>query len=53
MPEHASEIRLLREIAERLREIARTHPSDMSNKLTEVAAEFDTHADEIERRRRH
>jgi hypothetical protein len=51
MPARASEIQLLREIAERLREIARSHPTQMSNKLTEVAAEFDTHANELERRR--
>ncbi|MGH7091650.1 MAG: hypothetical protein ACREFQ_22390 [Stellaceae bacterium] len=48
----AAEIRLLRGIAERLREIARTHPTDMSEKLNEVAREFDEHADELERRRR-
>ena len=53
MGDRASEIRLLREIAERLREIARTHPTQMSDKLTEVAAEFDAHADELTRRHRH
>jgi hypothetical protein len=53
MAERDSEIRLLREIAGRLREIARTHPTEMSDKLTEVAAEFDAHADELARRQRH
>ena len=53
MGDRASEIRLLREIAERLREIARTHPTEMSEKLTKVAAEFDAHADELVRRYHH
>lgn len=44
------EIRLLREIAAGLREIARNHPTAMSEKLREVAKEFDDHAAEIERR---
>lgn len=49
----SSETRLLREIAQRLREIARTHPTAMSAKLLEVAQEFEQHADEIEKRPRH
>jgi len=53
MDDRAREINLLRDIAERLREIARTHPTEMTDKLNEVAAEFDAHADEIERRKRH
>jgi phage host-nuclease inhibitor protein Gam len=52
MDDRTREVTLLREIAERLREIARTHPTEMSDKLTQVAAEFDAHADEIDRRRR-
>lgn len=47
----ASEIRLLREIAERLREMAKSHRTAMSDKLLEVAKEFDDHANELERRR--
>jgi hypothetical protein len=46
------EIRLLREIAARLREIAQTHRTDMSDKLLQVAQEFDDHADKLRRRRR-
>jgi hypothetical protein len=53
MDDRASEIKLLREIGERLRNIARTHPTQMSEKLNEVAAEFDAHADQLERRYRH
>jgi hypothetical protein len=49
-PDRSSETRLLREIAGRLREIARAHPTAMSDKLLEVAKEFDDHADELERR---
>lgn len=51
-PERRGEIRLLREIAQRLREIAHTHRTAMSEKLVEVAKEFEDHADEMERRRR-
>ena len=53
MAERTDEIRLLREIAARLREIARTHPTQMSDKLNAVAAEFDGHADDLTRRNRH
>jgi hypothetical protein len=52
MEDRAREISLLREIAGRLREIALTHPTQISEKLNEVAAEFDAHADEIDRRTR-
>ena len=51
MANRSGEIRLLREIAERLREIALTHPTEMSGKLQDVAKEFDEHAAELERRR--
>ena len=53
MAERTDEIRLLRDMAARLREIARTHPTQMSDKLTEVANEFDAHADDLARRHRH
>lgn len=51
MAEQVREIRFLREIAERLRAVALSHPTGMSAKLNEVAAEFEKHADQLERRR--
>jgi len=39
MDDRAREITLLRDIAERLREIARTHPTEMTDKLNEKQRE--------------
>ena len=52
MANRYTDVRLLRDIAKRLREIAHTHMTSMSEKVLEVADEFDRHADELERRER-
>jgi hypothetical protein len=52
MASRFEDVRLLRDMASRLREIARAHLTSMSEKIIEIADEFDQHADEIERRDR-
>jgi hypothetical protein len=50
MASSSNDVRLLRDIAKRLREIAATYVTNMSEKVLEVADEFDQHADALERR---
>ncbi len=52
MAGRADDIRLLRDIAKRLRDIALTNPTQMSDKVMQVAQEFEKHADELEKQRR-
>ena len=51
MARRSNDIRLLRDIAKRLREIAFTHPTQMSEKVIEVANEFERQADALEKKR--
>ena len=46
------EVQFLRERARRLREIAASHPTALSEQLRQMARELDARADEIERETR-
>lgn len=50
MARRSDDIRLLRDMAKRLREIALTDPTQMSEKVMEVAQEFEKQADALERK---
>jgi hypothetical protein len=52
MASRSNDVQLLRDMASRLREIARAHMTSMAEKVLEVADEFDRHADELEQRDR-
>lgn len=49
----AEEIRVLRDKAERLRDLADSHPTPLSSKLIEMAAELDLRADVLTSRLGH
>lgn len=48
MPQNAGHARFLREQAERLRDIATTHKTELSATLLKMARELEARADQIE-----
>jgi hypothetical protein len=49
MADRKAEIRYLREKAQQFRELARTHQTEISPKLKEIARELDDRADTLEK----